>query len=80
MKLLLARGANIETKDVMSMTPLLVAAKNGHRDIVRVLLDNGADINETDRGERTCLLLASEENRIEVIQVNFVNFNVNTFV
>ena len=72
MKSLLARGANIETKDVMSMTPLLVAAKNGHRDIVRVLLDNGADINETDRGERTCLLLASEENRIEVIQVSML--------
>ena len=62
------------------MTPLLVAAKNGHRDIVRVLLDNGADINETDRGERTCLLLASEENRIEVIQVTFVVFNNNLLV
>ena len=34
---------------ILKNTPLCVAAKNGHTDIVRLLIENGADVNEGER-------------------------------
>ena len=31
---------------ILKDTPLCEAAKNGHTDIVRLLIENGADVNE----------------------------------
>ncbi|XP_077393477.1 uncharacterized protein ankrd50l [Festucalex cinctus] len=45
--LLLERGANPGHRDNDGMTPLLLAAYEGHDDIVELLLDAGADVDET---------------------------------
>ena len=34
---------------ILKDTPLWEAAKNGHTDIVRLLIENGADVNEGER-------------------------------
>ena len=36
-------------KYVLKGNPLSGAAKNGHTDIVRLLIENGADVNEKGR-------------------------------
>ncbi|CAK6971733.1 ankyrin repeat domain-containing protein 50 [Scomber scombrus] len=45
--LLLERGADPEHRDHDGMTPLLLAAYEGHDDIVELLLEAGADVDET---------------------------------
>lgn len=45
--LLLDRGADPGHRDLDGMTPLLLAAYEGHDDIVELLLEAGADVDET---------------------------------
>jgi uncharacterized protein len=46
------------------MTPLMFAAREGHVDAVRLLLDAGAEVNAVDRNGITPLLMAIGNNRI----------------
>uniref|UniRef100_A0A1B6KEE8 PRANC domain-containing protein n=1 Tax=Graphocephala atropunctata TaxID=36148 RepID=A0A1B6KEE8_9HEMI len=57
-RLLLERGANVETRNLAMMTALHLAAVQGHADIVKELLTSGADIESQDRDGRTSLFLA----------------------
>ena len=59
-KLLLDNGANANqaTTDYC-VTPLYVAAKNGHDGVVELLLDNGANVNQTNIGGWSPLLCAA---------------------
>ena len=34
---------------IVKLTPLFEAARNGHTDIVRLLIENGADVNMGER-------------------------------
>ncbi|XP_046902418.1 ankyrin repeat domain-containing protein 50 [Hypomesus transpacificus] len=45
--LLLERGANPGHRDRDSMTPLLLAAYEGHEEVVELLLEAGADVDES---------------------------------
>jgi ankyrin repeat protein len=45
---LLDAGADVNEKNGIGRTPLSMACKNGHLDIVKLLLQNGAEINEPD--------------------------------
>lgn len=47
---LLKEGANANTRDVLSMRPIIHAARNGSVEIVRMLLDKGADPNVKCQG------------------------------
>ena len=50
MKLLLEKGADLESKDrEYSRTPLSWAAENGHEAVVKLLLEKGADLESKDR-------------------------------
>ena len=42
-ELLLENGANPLTENRAGVSPLYVASKNGHKDVVKVLLKFGAD-------------------------------------
>ena len=43
-KKLLELGADIDAKDNRQETPLHLAARNGHFEVVKMLLENGANI------------------------------------
>ena len=49
MKLLLEKGADLESKDDYGQTPLSWAAENGHEAVVKLLLEKGADLESKDR-------------------------------
>ena len=55
---LLARGANIETLDGKSETPLLVAIEANKLDVAKLLLDHGANIEARSGWNSTPLILA----------------------
>ncbi|OAK97929.1 ankyrin [Phaeosphaeriaceae sp. SRC1lsM3a] len=50
-RLLLDRGAAVDTFDVFGMTPLMEAIYYGHREAVMSLLDCGADVHYRIKGE-----------------------------
>lgn len=47
-KALLDKGAPIEAKTPYGVTPLFFAARNGHTEVVRLLVERGAQVNVTD--------------------------------
>jgi ankyrin repeat protein len=53
--LLISRGANVNARDVLGGTALMMAARGGRGDIVRVLIKAGADVNAKDNEGRTAL-------------------------
>jgi ankyrin repeat protein len=65
---LLENGANINDKDTIDQTSLIIAAFNGCNDIVRMLLDAGANIeHKNDQGENA-LISAAQEGHINVVK------------
>merc|ERR1712038_73343 len=59
-------------------TPLIVAAANGHKDIVQILLDNGANIDYQDNLGRTALMLAAGNGHKDIVQILLDNgANIN---
>lgn len=43
-ELLLKHGANVNAKDILNITPLMLSAKYGHEECTRVLIKAGADL------------------------------------
>ena len=54
-ELLIAKGAEVNTKSDSESTPLHFAALNGRKEIVELLLANGADVNAKDGEGKTPL-------------------------
>lgn len=52
-------GANVNARNKLGDTPLLIAARNGRVNVLKVLLDNGAEINARDDRGETALMRAS---------------------
>lgn len=44
-RVLLAKGADVNSKNKGGWTPLISAAYDGRADVVKILIDKGADIN-----------------------------------
>ena len=49
-------------------TPLMHAAKYGHWDVVRTLVNNGADVNGRNVDGFTTLMYAAGKGRLDVVQ------------
>ncbi|KAH8694900.1 hypothetical protein BGW36DRAFT_452665, partial [Talaromyces proteolyticus] len=67
-KLLLDKGADIESKDnYYGLSLLSWAAKNGHKKVVKLLLDKGADIESKDNYYGLCPLSWAAKNGHEIV-------------
>ncbi|KAI5783940.1 ankyrin repeat-containing domain protein [Peziza echinospora] len=68
-ELLLARGANVESRDEKGITPCMWAAKEGHEGIVRLLLAKGADVRAKDKKGITPFMWAAKEGHEGVVRL-----------
>ena len=68
------RGADIDCLDKDNYTPLLVAASEGHTDVVSKLLHEGADLQVKDIHNKTAIFLAAEKNRVNTLKVCSIHF------
>jgi ankyrin repeat protein len=57
-KSLLADGNDVNERNTLGSTPLMLAAATGHVEIVELLLMSGAEINSADKNGQTALILA----------------------
>ena len=53
----------------MGETALHAAARNGHLDVVRLLLDSGAQKNVTSKAGATALHVAAQKGHSQVVQL-----------
>jgi ankyrin repeat protein len=69
-KLLLEKGAKLETKDTdYGRTPLLWAAENGHVVVVKLLLEKGAKLETKAKYGQTPLLWAAKNSHTAVVKL-----------
>ncbi|CAG11933.1 unnamed protein product, partial [Tetraodon nigroviridis] len=80
-KLLLERGAMVDSLDVMKHTPLFRACEMGHRDVILTLIKGGAQVDLVDVEGHTALHWAALGGNAEVCQIlmeNGISPNVQT--
>ena len=53
---------------------MLVAASEGHTDVVSKLLREGADLQVKNIHDKTAIFLAAEENRVDTLKVCSIHF------
>jgi ankyrin repeat protein len=59
----------IDRQNIHGFTALMTAAKNGHIEIVKVLLQHGANPNITDNSNKTAYMYALDTNNSELINL-----------
>ncbi len=67
-RLLAEKGAQMEARNIVDMTPLHYAAQQGHVEIVRLLCDRGADVESRDNRRWRPLHEAAMNGRISVLK------------
>jgi len=67
---LLKNGTDVNAiKDIMGMSPLMVAVEKGSIEIIDILLNNGSDINIKGADGTTPLMIAAENGRRDVVEI-----------
>lgn len=65
-KLLLHRGALLENRNEFGETAVLLSARRGNAELIRLLGDAGADLKATNFGSSSCLHIAAEYGHLEL--------------
>ncbi|CAI7620936.1 unnamed protein product [Penicillium pancosmium] len=68
LKLLIDRGAEIESRDGFGETPLAIASRLGHEGMVRLLLEKGAQVDKKTFTDLTPLIIAAWMGHLGVVQ------------
>ncbi len=68
-KMLLNKGANVNTQDGNGYTALIWAAAVGSKDIVEMLINAGVDVNAKDNNGKTALMYAADYGDKEIIEL-----------
>lgn len=68
-KLHIQRGDNLDAKDSLGNTPLMIAASKRKIDICKILVESGADIHAINSNGDTALDIAKNINCVEVINL-----------
>ena len=71
--LLLAVGANVDTRDFQMRTPLMLTSHSGYYDLVRLLLEHGANVILKDSDSRTALHYACSSLSLHVVNLLLSN-------
>ena len=67
---LISDGVDIEAREVRrGRTAIMLAAENGHSEVIRLLFESRADANARDSDGRTATILAAMKGHPEVIQL-----------
>lgn len=67
---LVEHGADVNTKSSEGGdTPLIFAARKGHVDLARLLLQKGADISAKDNAENDALFYAEKNGHVEIAEM-----------
>ncbi|WP_425289729.1 ankyrin repeat domain-containing protein [Spiroplasma endosymbiont of Notiophilus biguttatus] len=61
--------ANVNHKTKFGNTALTKAAKNGHLNVVELLIENGADINQINLRGETALIRAQKQKHTKVEKI-----------
>ena len=69
MEALLGAGASIDARNGVGETALLVAARAGNNEVVRLFLERHADVNAADNRQHTALYYAGERGSTEIIEM-----------
>ena len=67
--MLIKREANVNDKDTEGNTPLIMAAYNGHSEVVDMLIKRGANVNDKDNEDKTALMWAAYNGHSEVVDI-----------
>lgn len=68
LKLALDKGLNVNARDMLEDTPLMIAARRGNVESVKLLIEAGADVNASNRNGNTALIFAAEKGSEPVVR------------
>ncbi|MBA3915900.1 MAG: ankyrin repeat domain-containing protein [Acidobacteriales bacterium] len=69
LKAAMQAGANVNSKGRGDFSPLIAAARNGHLDVVKYLVEHGADVDDKDNSrDKTALLAAAFRLHPDIVQ------------
>ncbi|XP_069670623.1 uncharacterized protein [Periplaneta americana] len=68
-RLLVKKGAEVNTNDAFVLTPLYHAISGSHVNVVQFLIESGADVNAYDGEDLSPILLAARQNNLDIVRL-----------